>query len=67
MAEEKSRDEVFGQGRKKEAWAEPEELVSLRAGGNEIDKVEVEVGAFGGLKVIDVSWELIGLREWLTN
>ena len=40
---------------------EVEELVSLKAGSNSIRELDVEFGAFGALKTIDVS--SIGSRE----
>lgn len=48
--------QVFGKGGEQErAWVEPEEMTSLKAGGNDIEKLEYEMGGFGGLKLIDVS------------
>jgi len=43
-----------GKSRVKEEWVEPEELVGLRAVENEIKELDIEIGAFGGLKSIDV-------------
>ncbi len=40
---------------KREEWVEPEELTGFKALENEIRELDVEVGAFGGLKSIDVS------------
>lgn len=51
-----SREEAFGQaGRRHAEQAEPEEITLFRAGNNQIDQLEVEFGAFGGLTTIDVS------------
>ena len=38
----------------KEDRSEPEELVGLKASNNEIRELDLEIGAFGGLKSIDV-------------
>lgn len=53
-----SRERAFGQAHgqaAKQEWSEPEELTSLRAEGNRIREIELEIGAFGGLKAVDVS------------
>ena len=51
-----SRREVFGKEQKREeVWVECEEVTLLKAGENRIDQLDVEIGAFGGLKAIDVS------------
>ena len=39
----------------KDDWAEPEELVGFKAADNEIRELDIEIGAFGALKSIDVS------------
>lgn len=52
-----SRERAFNQPVKQAEWTEPEELVSLRAEGNRIKEIDIEIGSFGGLKVIDVSWK----------
>ncbi|WVO13174.1 hypothetical protein L204_100786 [Cryptococcus depauperatus] len=54
------RDEVFGSVQKKEdTWSEPEELTTLKAGSNKIVDVDKEIGMFGGLKILDLSNNLI--------
>ena len=48
------RDAVFNQP-VRETWADPEELTSLKVSDNRILELEVEIGAFGGLRTLDVS------------
>lgn len=55
LAEKAERDAVFNKARKEEEWVEPEaELISFIAEGNEIEVVEREIGAFGGLWTVNV-------------
>ena len=50
---ESDRNAVFNQSTR-ETWADPEELTSLKASDNRILELEVEIGAFGGLRSLDV-------------
>lgn len=51
-----SREEIFGKGKRKEEWSEPEaELVAFNVERNRIEVIEREIGAFGGLKTVNVS------------
>ncbi|KAK4689115.1 hypothetical protein P7C73_g1000, partial [Tremellales sp. Uapishka_1] len=56
IGEEASREQVFGKSseQREEEWVEPEELISFKAGENSIQVLDVEIGAFGGLKTIDL-------------
>lgn len=57
LAEKSDRDAVFGRGTTREEWVEPEaELISFNAERNGIERIEREIGAFGGIKSINVSW-----------
>jgi len=47
------REDVFNQPTR-EMWVDPEELTSFTAPDNRILELEREIGAFGGLKVVDV-------------
>jgi hypothetical protein len=47
------REDVFNQPTR-ETWVDPEELTSFKAPDNRILELEIEIGAFGGLKVMDV-------------
>ena len=50
-----TRREVFGKEEKREeVWVECEEVTLFKAGENKIERLDVEIGAFGGLKAIDV-------------
>lgn len=51
---EESREAVFNQPTR-ETWVDPEELTAFRAADNRILELEREIGAFGGLRSIDVS------------
>lgn len=51
---ETDRDRVFNQTRR-ETWADPEEVTSFKAADNRIREIDVEFGAFGGLRTLDVS------------
>ena len=69
-----TREQAFGSKPREEEWSEPEELTSLKADHNLIREIDVEVGAFGGLKVLDVShsiltrlagtWKWIGTKQY---
>jgi hypothetical protein len=51
-----SRREVYGKEQlREEVWVECEEVTLFKAGENKIEKLDIEIGAFGGLKAIDVS------------
>ncbi|WVQ85336.1 hypothetical protein IAT38_007501 [Cryptococcus sp. DSM 104549] len=57
---DEGRELVFGKSTKQEeAWTEPEELTSFKAGDNKIESVEVELGMFGGLRILDLSNNLL--------
>lgn len=52
-----SRTEVFGkETRRDDVWVECEEVVSFKASDNRIQRLDFEIGAFGGLKAIDVRY-----------
>lgn len=52
----RNRAAVFGKDTKKDdIWVECEELIVFKAGENKIARLDREIGAFGGLKSIDVS------------
>ncbi|KAK8865831.1 hypothetical protein IAR55_000979 [Kwoniella newhampshirensis] len=57
LDKEEERAAIFGKSldKRENLWTEPEELTLLRAGGNELEEVEREVGMFGGLKSVDLS------------
>ncbi|ORX33803.1 Alpha/Beta hydrolase protein [Kockovaella imperatae] len=48
-----SREDVFGIPGREVAWGEPAELTSLKGGDNVLTELDIEIGAFGGLKSID--------------
>lgn len=52
--DETDRNRVFNQT-VRETWADPEELTSFKAGDNRILELDIEFGAFGGLRTLDVS------------
>ena len=59
-----SREQAFGiKATAKEEWNDPEELTSFKADHNMIKEIEVEIGAFGGLKVLDVSCLVLPRRN----
>jgi hypothetical protein len=49
-----TKEAVFNQP-SREVWGDPEELTAFRAADNRILEIEREIGAFGGLRSIDVS------------
>lgn len=52
-----SREEIFRKStRKEDVWTECEEVTSLKVSENRIRSLDVEIGAFGGLKVIEVGF-----------
>jgi hypothetical protein len=55
ISTDSDRNAVFNQP-VRETWADPEELTSLKGSDNRILELEVEIGAFGGLRTLDVSW-----------
>ena len=56
-----SRQDVFGKASNQpETWVECEELTYLKASDNRIEQLDVEIGAFGGLKAIEVGRGLKG-------
>jgi hypothetical protein len=59
--EEESRDRVFNQPTR-ETWVDPEELTAFKAPDNRILEIEREIGAFGGLRSIDVSLLMVRLK-----
>lgn len=58
------RKAVFGKDtRRDEPWVECAELVGMKAGENRIKRLDIEIGAFGGLKGIEVRHCLyVGVR-----
>ena len=49
------RKAIFGKDtREDEPWVECAELVGFKAGENRIERLDIEIGAFGGLKGIEV-------------
>lgn len=50
-----ARRDAFGTPEPKKKWTEPEELLALKAPDNRIERLEIEIGLFGGLKTLDVS------------
>jgi hypothetical protein len=63
VADDTARRAAFGTPEPKRPWSEPEELVALRIPDNRIERLELEVGLFGGLKTLDVGC-LRGRMEW---
>lgn len=55
-SDEDSRSIVFNQPRPQGKWVEPEELTAFKANGNMLKEIDLEVGLFGGLKNLDVSY-----------
>lgn len=55
-SDEDSRSIVFNQPRPAGKWVEPEELTAFKANGNMLKEIDLEVGLFGGLKTLDVSY-----------
>jgi hypothetical protein len=50
---EESKEAVFNQPTR-ETWVDPEELTAFKVADNRILELEREIGAFGGLRSIDV-------------
>lgn len=55
LGEQSSNPFGTAQKSKRDEWVEPEELVGFKASENELRGLDVEFGAFGGLKSVDVS------------
>lgn len=55
-SDEDSRSLIFNQPRPQSKWVEPEELTAFKANGNMLKEIDLEVGLFGGLKSLDVSY-----------
>lgn len=58
--DEEAKARAFGTPPPKKPWSEPEELTGFKAGPNLIKEVDVELGLFGGLRTLDVSWARTG-------
>lgn len=56
-SDEDSRSVVFNQPRPQGKWVEPEELTAFKANGNMLKEIDLEVGLFGGIKSLDVSFK----------
>jgi hypothetical protein len=52
--DEDAQRRAFGTPEPKRQWSEPEELIAFRAADNRIERLELEIGLFGGLKTLDV-------------
>ena len=60
---QETKEAVFNQQPAREAWVDPEELTGFKAADNRILELEREIGAFGGLRSIDVSSFVSGLSR----
>ena len=61
--DDEDRTAVFGKDLIKEhSWEECEEVVQFKASRNRIDQVDLEIGAFGGLKGFDVRLRSLGVE-----
>ncbi|AAW42699.2 hypothetical protein CNC04030 [Cryptococcus deneoformans JEC21] len=60
---------AFRTWRKEEdIWSEPEELTTLRIGNNKLVEIDREIGMFGGLKILDLSKNLLkGVPDALSD
>jgi hypothetical protein len=58
---EESKEAVFNQPTR-ETWVDPEELTAFKVADNRILELEREIGAFGGLRSIDVRHTLYFIR-----
>jgi hypothetical protein len=63
---EESKEAVFNQPTR-ETWVDPEELTAFKVADNRILELEREIGAFGGLRSIDVCPLLQHLGIWMHN
>jgi hypothetical protein len=59
---EESKEAVFNQPTR-ETWVDPEELTAFKVADNRILELEREIGAFGGLRSIDVCSTTSTFRE----